>query len=309
MDFKVHFEQGADSEYISRLFDIERYAWMTLSYDMTMIVGSDGCIVAANAIWQRSAGYSREELHGKYLLEFMDYEDRELVLFRFQRLITSHKGTTTFAFRFRCSDGSYKRFNWNMHFSPEHDIIYCIVKDISDVKDFHHAAYHDTLTGLSNRLFLVDTLPEFIESAKRCGHSSALFMLDLDGFKFINDSMGHQAGDSLLQAVSDRLLLIASTKDYCIRLGGDEFIILENPCDAHKAEYLATTIIATINKPEFIDGIEVQVGASIGIALAPHDADTPRKLMTLADNAMYKAKHSGKNRFTFASSLPSPEQG
>ncbi|GFK93879.1 putative diguanylate cyclase YegE [Fundidesulfovibrio magnetotacticus] len=309
MNFKEHIEQGADSEYLARLFDIERYAWMTLCYDMAMVIGIDGSILTTNSIWERSTGHSQKDLNSKHLLEFMDYEDRELVLARFQRLITSAKGATTFAFRFRCSDDRYKRLNWNIYYSPELEIIYCVVKDISDVKDFSHAAYHDTLTGLSNRLFLLDNLPKLIEDAGRQDQPLALFLIDLDGFKSVNDSMGHQAGDYLLQIASERLRLIVSDQDYCVRLGGDEFILLEKNCGTNGAERLAKMIITSINKPVLIDESDVQVGASIGIAIAPHDANAPRELMRLADTAMYEAKRGGKNRCVFANELPSPGRG
>ena len=298
---KALLEDGAGGEYLSHLFSIERYARMALSYDMALAVDMDGAILEANAAWARASGHWPENLRGQYLLEFMDFEDRERVLSKFQSLITSDAATTTFDFRFRCADGAFKRFNWNMLYSPDNEIFYCIVKDLSDVHDLRHAAYHDTLTGLPNRLFLTDALPRLIEAAAENHHILALMFLDLDGFKQVNDTLGHQAGDVLLQTVAERLRQCVSRPENCVRLGGDEFVLLETwPCDCHGTENLAERVIASVNQTVSIDGSEVHVGASIGVALAPTDAESPAALMELADQAMYRAKRGGKNRFVFA---------
>ncbi|MBU1042162.1 MAG: GGDEF domain-containing protein [Proteobacteria bacterium] len=301
MNVKALLEDGAGGEYLSHLFSIERYAWMALSYDMALAVDMDGCILEANAAWARASGHWPETLRGQYLLEYMDFDDRERVLAKFQSLNTSDASTTTFDFRFRCADEDFKRFNWNVLFSPDSEIFYCIVKDLSDVHDLRHAAYHDTLTGLPNRLFLTDALPRLIEAAAEHDHILALMFLDLDGFKQVNDTLGHQAGDVLLQTVAERLRQCISRPENCVRLGGDEFVLLETwPCDCHGAVRLAESVIAAVNQPVLIDDKEAHVGVSIGIALAPQDAEEPAPLMELADQAMYRAKRGGKNRFVFA---------
>lgn len=301
MNVKELLEEGAGPELVSRLFHIERYAWMSLSYDMAVALDMDGCILATNAAWQRSTGLWPEALRGQYLLEFMDFEDRERVLAAFQSLITSDAASTTFDFRFRCDQGLFKRFNWNVLFFPDTEIFYCIVKDLSNVHDLHHAAYHDTLTGLPNRLFLKDALPKLVGGALELRHVLGLFFIDLDGFKTVNDTLGHQAGDILLQTVAERLRRCVSRPENCVRLGGDEFVLMETwPCDAFEPERLADEIIAAVNLPVCIDGRDARVGASIGIALAPGAATTPSELMALADKAMYSAKRSGKNRYVLA---------
>lgn len=307
MNVKELLEEGAGPELVSRLFHIERYAWMALSYDMAVAVDMDGCILAANAAWQRSTGLWPEALRGQYLLEFMDFEDRERVLAAFQSLITSDAASTTFDFRFRCEAGQFKRFNWNVLFFPDTEIFYCIVKDLSNVHDLHHAAYHDTLTGLPNRLFLTDALPKLVEGAIDRRHVLGLFFIDLDGFKAVNDTLGHQAGDILLQTVAERLRRCVSRPENCVRLGGDEFVLLETwPCDAYAPEALAESILAAVNMPVCVDGREVRVGASIGGALAPAAASVPAELMDLADKAMYSAKRGGKNRFVLVAGAEAP---
>jgi diguanylate cyclase (GGDEF)-like protein/PAS domain S-box-containing protein len=307
MNVKELLEEGAGPEVVSRLFHIERYAWMALSYDMAVAVDMDGCILAANAAWQRSTGLWPEALRGQYLLEFMDFDDRERVLAAFQSLITSDAASTTFDFRFRCEADQFKRFNWNVLFSPDTEIFYCIVKDLSNVHDLHHAAYHDTLTGLPNRLFLTDALPKLVTGAVEKRHVLGVFFIDLDGFKAVNDTLGHQAGDLLLQTVAERLRRCAARPEHCVRLGGDEFVLLETwPCEAHAPERLAKELLYAVNMPVSIDGHEVCVGASIGVALAPSAADAPAELMDLADKAMYSAKRSGKNRFVLAAGAQDP---
>ncbi|MDO9502764.1 GGDEF domain-containing protein, partial [Falsiroseomonas sp.] len=105
----------------------------------------------------------------------------------------------------------------------------------------------------------------------------------------------------LLQAVAERLRQCISRPENCVRLGGDEFVLLETwPCECHGAELLAERVIAAVNQPVGIDGREVRVGVSIGIAVAPADAEAPAALMELADQAMYRAKRGGKNRYFYA---------
>jgi diguanylate cyclase (GGDEF)-like protein/PAS domain S-box-containing protein len=302
MNVKELLEEGAGSDLIAGLFDIERYAWMSLSYDMGIALDMDGCILAVNSAWQRATGLWPEALRGQYLLEFMHFDDRERVLAAFQSLITSDTATTTFDFRFRCEGDEFKRFNWNVLFSPDTEIFYCIVKDLSNVHDLRHAAYHDTLTGLPNRLFLTDALPKLMEGALQNRHVLGVFFLDLDGFKAVNDTLGHQAGDTLLQTVASRLRNCVSMAQNCVRLGGDEFVLMETwPCDQFDPTGLATRVIEAVNRPIALNGRESRVGASVGIALAPFAAATPSDIMALADKAMYSAKRGGKNRFVLVS--------
>lgn len=297
MNVKELLENGASPRLLERLFRMERYAWMALSYDMAAALDMDGCILAANAAWNRAAGLVPEELMGRYLMEFMDFDERERVLASFQALITSDAASTTFDFRFRCADGTHKRFNWNVLFTPDTETFHCVVKDLSKVHDLRHAAYHDTLTGLPNRLYLTDTLPSLVQGALSGNHVLGLAFLDLDGFKDVNDSLGHQAGDQLLQAVARRLRRCVSRPDRCVRLGGDEFVLLETwPCGEADPEGLAGNVLAEVNRPVTLDGGEAHVGVSLGMALAPYVAGAPAELLELADKAMYRAKRGGKNR-------------
>lgn len=300
MDIRTALEEGASGEQIARMFGTERYAWMTLSYDMAMVLDTEGNILAVNAAWQRASGHSQESLGGAYLLEFIDFENRERILASFQHLIISNAATTTFAFPFRCADGEFKRFNWNVLYSPDYEVFFCTVKDLSDVNNIRHVAYHDTLTGLPNRLYLSEILPDLLATARQRGDPLAFILLDLFEFKLINDTLGHHAGDILLQVMAERLRQCLPNPEYCARLGSAKFALLHTPCDRSGALRLVREIIAAVNQPEEIGGSEAHVGAIIGIAMVPADADTPTTVMELADRAMETARRGGENHAVFA---------
>lgn len=165
-------------------------------------------------------------------------------------------------------------------------------------------ALYDALTGLPNRTLFFDRLTMTAEHSRRYNSRFGLLYIDLDGFKQVNDTLGHAAGDELLKAVGSQLLAMCRKSDTVARLGGDEFAILSAEIDATEAvETLAARIIAAFEHPIRLAAGEVMVGASIGIALFPADSDKPEDLVRLADTAMYAAKQQGKNRFCLAHAL------
>jgi diguanylate cyclase (GGDEF)-like protein len=162
------------------------------------------------------------------------------------------------------------------------------------VAELTRQAYHDALTGLPNRTHLLDRAEREVDIAMATGGRIALLLLDLDGFKRVNDTVGHHAGDALLQAVGQRLQAAVRDNDVVARLGGDEFAVLltRNP-DENSAATIAGRIHERLRQPYDIDGGKVHVGASIGIALFPSDAGDMATLMRGADAAMYQAKRNG----------------
>ncbi len=163
-----------------------------------------------------------------------------------------------------------------------------------------HLAHYDFLTDLPNRALFLNSLGLSLSLAKRNNYKVAIFFLDLDGFKKINDTLGHGAGDLLLQQVSKRLKNTIRASDTVARVGGDEFtFILNNPESEKGASLVADKIIATLSEPFDLDGQLCQVGGSIGIALFPDDAQSLEQLVTQADSAMYLAKKNGKNTYKF----------
>ncbi|HZR37442.1 MAG TPA: diguanylate cyclase [Nevskia sp.] len=170
-----------------------------------------------------------------------------------------------------------------------------------------HQATHDPLTGLPNRLLFIDRLEKTIERAQRRGKSCALFYIDIDEFKPINDRYGHHAGDALLKGIARRMEEAMRKVDTVARLGGDEFAaIMEEPADAPDALQAAQRLGESLRRPyrlelpDHPDGLLAQVGASIGIALFPQHAANLEALVQAADKLMYRAKKSGKNQCLMA---------
>jgi len=162
-------------------------------------------------------------------------------------------------------------------------------------------AHHDALTGLSNRALFVEKLDDAVARLHRHGEPFTVLMMDLDRFKNVNDTLGHPAGDQLLQETARRLKSSLRETDVLARLGGDEFAILqsgeENPHEG--ATNLATRILKIISEPYHIDGDVVSVGSSIGIALAPENSDNSSDILKMADLALYAVKAAGSNDFRF----------
>jgi len=166
------------------------------------------------------------------------------------------------------------------------------------VERLQHGALHDALTGLPNRTLFLDRLEQALRRARRRGPDSgaAVLFLDLDRFKVVNDSLGHHAGDELLQSVALRLDAALRPGDTVARMGGDEFtVLLEGVSDPREATTVAERVLATLADPFAIAGRELHVSGSIGIALAGPDVD-PEELIRDADVAMYRAKAEGKAR-------------
>lgn len=164
-----------------------------------------------------------------------------------------------------------------------------------------HLATHDSLTGLPNRTMFNEQLEIRFHSASRHERNLALFFMDLDGFKTINDTHGHEVGDKLLVELANRLRKCVRKEDIIARMGGDEFtMLLSEPQRIDDVTLVAEKLIETVNRPFRIGDHICHVGISIGISLFPRCADTSDKLLCLADDAMYAAKEAGKNTFSFS---------
>lgn len=170
-----------------------------------------------------------------------------------------------------------------------------------------HQATHDHLTGLPNRKLFYDRLQQSIEWANTHSQLVALLFLDLDGFKQVNDTLGHDVGDLLLKAVADRLSRCLRSSDTVSRLGGDEFtVILPAIPSVQQASSVAEKILVTLSHPYKFGTQVLNVTTSIGISIYPHDGEETELLLKEADNAMYHAKELGKNCYQFASKTARP---
>jgi diguanylate cyclase (GGDEF)-like protein len=170
-------------------------------------------------------------------------------------------------------------------------------------------AHHDDLTGLPNRALLRERLQQELAHARRDGNQRALLFLDLDRFKSVNDTMGHDGGDQLLRVTASRLRASVRECDTVARLGGDEFVVLLTGLPSpQQAATLAGQILASLAQPFQIDGTECFIGASIGISVFPADGTTGEELLKHADIAMYRAKATGRGRFVFFEDSMNVEQ-
>jgi diguanylate cyclase (GGDEF)-like protein/PAS domain S-box-containing protein len=179
-----------------------------------------------------------------------------------------------------------------------------VSRDITARKEaearIEYLASHDSLTGLPNRVMFGELLNHVLAASKRNQRKFAVLFIDLDRFKFINDSLGHEAGDTLLREVARRLKENLRASDIVARLGGDEFVmLLQDLHGVEQAGRIARKLLSAVIKPIEIQGQECRVTASIGISVFPDDAQDETALMTHADIAMYHAKEEGKNNFQF----------
>lgn len=180
----------------------------------------------------------------------------------------------------------------------------CVSRDITEQalaeEKIWHNAHHDILTGLPNRRLFLDRLEQEVKHAHRNSLPLAVLYMDLDGFKAVNDSLGHEAGDRLLSDVAERLTGCVREDDTVARLGGDEFaVILTGAMQRRGVELVAQSIVDALAKPFHIAQKLVQISVSIGVALYPQDASAPLAVLGAADQAMYRAKKSGSNRTHF----------
>jgi len=177
-----------------------------------------------------------------------------------------------------------------------------LVEDVTDQRAadarIHHMAHHDNLTSLPNRILFRQRLSEALRNAGQTPRQTAALCLDLDNFKNVNDALGHQIGDELLRSVAKRLRNVLRDQDTLARIGGDEFaIVLPSVASGDEASVVAQRLIEAIRPPVNIEGHNLSVGLSVGIALSTTITNTPEQLLRCADMALYEAKRNGRNRF------------
>ena len=164
-------------------------------------------------------------------------------------------------------------------------------------------AYHDALTGLPNRSLFIERLERSLARARRNDQMTAVVFLDLDGFKLVNDTLGHDVGDLLLKSIGDRLPACLRESDTVARLGGDEFTAVLNDVESEgQVGAAARRMLSDLSSPVVINGREIFISASVGIAVYPEDGRDVRTLLRSADMAMYRAKEAGRNNYQFYTS-------
>lgn len=258
----------------------------------------------------RMTGGSREELAGANYRQFSDIENSKNVFQVFNKVYNTGEAEEGFDWLIIRKDATKRYIEASVSLKKDSQGnpsgFKGIIRDITERKrieqELNHLATHDALTGLPNRMMFSQLLDHAIQSAHRNKKQLAVLFVDLDRFKVINDSLGHEAGDKLLKEMALRLKQSLRTVDVVGRLGGDEFIILvEDFNDLKQLEILAHKILATVILPFNIMEEECRVTASVGISVFPKDGQDEQSLMKNADIAMYFAKEEGKNNFQFYS--------
>jgi diguanylate cyclase (GGDEF)-like protein/PAS domain S-box-containing protein len=277
--------------------------------DLITVLDATGEIRYQSPSAQQLVGVSSEELIGTSYLALLDENDGARLRSILADLATSAgpSASATAEYRLRHEDGSWRSVESivsNQTTDPTVNGLVLNTRDVTDRKllqeELAQQAFHDSLTGLSNRAVFRDRVDHTLARATRTGSRSAVFLLDLDGFKTVNDSLGHDAGDQLLIAAAQRLQFQGRSSDTVARIGGDEFgILLEDDAEEASARAMADRLLAAFSVPFEVRGRELFVRATIGIALSVAGESNTDEMIRNADTAMYAAKAAGKARYEF----------
>jgi diguanylate cyclase (GGDEF)-like protein/PAS domain S-box-containing protein len=290
-----------------------------------LLIDLDGRIIDSNPAIHDLLGRSHAELLGHRLSEFAHPDDRREARSAYLRMIADGGNSLRRQHRFIGRDGSVLWVDASASLVPGSDgqksFAITMIQDITERKNAEaallsqsalneHQALHDALTGLANRTLFRDRIEQAVQARRRDHDRTAVLMMDLDGFKEINDSLGHAAGDDLLVELSRRLTATLRASDTVARLGGDEFGVLlphaSVPDDVLRA---VKRIRAAIAKPITLQGLALSLEASIGIAVCPDDGQDVETLLRCADGAMYNAKEEKSGWAFYDSSRPQQDTG
>jgi len=269
---------------------------------------SQGNCLYANEEMAIITGLGGDQLLSPGLLSVIHPDDKRRIADQFQLLFQSGAPHINLDCSLLLADSTVKWITG--HVAPLHDGKHQqqgflgTVSDITELKQAYdqleQMAFYDTLTGLANRRLFRNRLEHMLSNIPRSGAGVALIMIDLDHFKHVNDSMGHDSGDALLTVISERLKHCVRFTDTVARLGGDEFaVILPNVPDTLTVSTIAEKILLALSKPVLLDDQEIAISASLGISMAPEDCNGAEHLIKNADLALYKAKDEGRNNFKF----------
>ncbi|PKN83845.1 MAG: diguanylate cyclase, partial [Deltaproteobacteria bacterium HGW-Deltaproteobacteria-1] len=273
-------------------------------------VDLSGNYTYVNDAISRLLGYPKEELLGTTFRKQVNEEDTALLYGAFGKIFTNGKPVRDISYKAIRKDGEvrYAEIAGFPIQNQKGEVIGFrgIGRDVTERKrseeQIRHMATHDALTELPNRMMFGQLLNHAIQAAKRNKRQLAVLFTDLDRFKIINDTLGHEAGDLLLKTIAARFKQTLRATDVVARLGGDEFVILVEEVDnPGQLVTVAQKILSTAMKPVSLMGEECRVTASVGISMYPKDGKDEQVLMKTADKAMYFAKEEGKNNYQFYS--------
>ena len=298
--------QVRDSTALLREREARLQAILDKAADAILTIASDGALVSANGAAGRLFGYRPEQMAGLRLEKLLPVGASGSAA----GLLRMIAGGATHEYELTGWRGDGSVFPLAVSVSevelPDEHLFVAILHDLTEQQRaqerIHRLAHHDPLTGLDNRLSLNLRLEQLLAQTRRGGGMAALLFIDLDHFKKINDTHGHQVGDQLLQAVAQRLQDLLREVDTIARLGGDEFIVVTSgSVTPDEASNIAVRIVDALGAPYQLGDKNVHSGASVGVAMFPADGADAGALLRHADTAMYAAKSQGRGNFQFFS--------
>lgn len=288
---------------LQRRTDARFAAMVRSSSDLTTVISADGTVLYQSPSSEKMLGIRPDDLVGTNLRTFVHPGDEQ----SWQRAMAKSEATpeaeVSTEWRLRTSDGTYVAVETRMTNLLEDSAVSGIVLNSRDVTDrsrleyeLRHQAFHDSLTGLANRALFEDRLENALARLTRAKGVLGVLFLDLDDFKAVNDGRGHNVGDELLRAVSDRLRGTIRAGDTLARIGGDEFAVLVEGKEASGAPQTAKRILEALRSPFVVGTGGARVRASIGLVTTTNSQESTQELLRNADIAMYAAKNAGKGR-------------
>jgi diguanylate cyclase (GGDEF)-like protein/PAS domain S-box-containing protein len=271
---------------------------VTASTDLVLVFGAGGCRYASESVAQM-IGRQDRELLGEQFADFVHPDDLALL-----HAAYTHGEPAEIVFRLVNGFGEWRHLEAHVTDLRSDRQIRGVVFNARDISErvrleeqLTRQAFHDGLTGMANRALFRDRLDHALARSARSLGVLAVLLVDLDGFKQVNDSLGHDAGDQLLKVVAERFESELRPSDTLARLGGDEFAVLIDGAHESQATSVASRLLSALAEPVWIAGRELSVGASIGVALHPGGTAQSEDLLRHADVAMYAAKEAGRGRF------------
>ncbi len=295
-----------DAESALRASEERFRALVANTNDVVVVVDDRQIVTYASPSVQRILGWPLDDVVGHPIERYLIHpDDVELCTNRIHEVITQPNETNRFEIRFHSAQGVERHMEITAVALPDVPGVHGTVITAHDITERHEReaelerrSLHDALTGLPNRTLLFDRLAQTLHRRQTTG--VAILFVDLDGFKSVNDNLGHDVGDQVLIEVARRMVTVVREADTVARLAGDEFVILcDEVGDPELAAELADRVVAAVSEPIVTERGEAVVGASVGISMAGQNAD-PELAVRVADQAMYRAKRCGKGTYSFS---------
>jgi diguanylate cyclase (GGDEF)-like protein/PAS domain S-box-containing protein len=278
---------GEDAARIARLFE--------MTSDLLATISLDGRFTLLNPAWEQVLGWTRDELLAMPMQDLIHSDDVEQTLTLMLAGSRQSARLENFTNRYRHRDGSWRWLLWSAR--CDGDTWYAAARDMTDRMWLERQALHDPLTRLPNRLLLMDRTRQALARLHRSNGVVALLFIDLDRFKGVNDTFGHEVGDQLLKGVAQRLEGMMRDSDTVARLGGDEFVILGEEMESDsEALALGERVMNALCEPFNVGAAEVSMPASVGVSVSRDAEADPEEMLREADVAMYRAKGAGGSR-------------